>query len=45
MIDNRHLEESVQKVRTILAAARLSRSRFKGLASFVKRLQKQIDSI
>ena len=42
---NRDLEDSVQKVRTILAAARLTRSRFKGLPSFVKRLQKQIDSI
>lgn len=45
VIVNRDLEDSVQKVRTILAAARLTRSRFKGLPSFVKRLQKQIDSI
>ena len=45
VIVNRDLEDSVQKVRTILAAARLTRSRFKGMASFVKRLQKQIDSI
>ena len=42
---NRDLEDSVQKVRTILAAARLERSRFRGLPSFVRRLQKQIDSI
>ena len=42
---NRDLEESVQKVRTILAAARLERERYKGLASFVRRLQKQIDAL
>jgi guanylate kinase len=42
---NRDLEDSVQKVRTILAAARLERSRFKGLPGFVRRLQRQIDSI
>jgi guanylate kinase len=42
---NRDLEESVQKVRTILAAARLERERYKGLAPFVRRLQKQIDSL
>lgn len=40
---NRDLEESVQKVRTILAAARLERERYKGLPAFVRRLQKQID--
>jgi guanylate kinase len=45
VIVNRDLEESVQKVRTILAAARLERGRYKGLASFVRRLQKQIDSL
>jgi guanylate kinase len=45
VIVNRDLEESVQKVRTILAAARLERTRYKGLPSFVRRLQKQIDSI
>lgn len=39
---NRDLEDSVQKVRTILAAARLARTRYKGLAPFVRRLQKQI---
>lgn len=42
---NRDLEESVQRVRTILAAARLERDRYKGLPSFVRRLQKQIDSL
>jgi hypothetical protein len=35
----------VQKVRTILAAARLERTRYKGLTAFVRRLQAQIDSI
>ncbi len=45
VIVNRDLEDSVQKVRTILAAARLERTRFKGLPSFVRRLQRQIDSI
>ena len=40
---NRDLEESVQRVRTILAAARLQRTRYKGLAPFVRRLQAQID--
>lgn len=42
---NRDLEDSVQKVRTILAAARLERSRYRGLPAFVRRLQKQIESI
>jgi guanylate kinase len=45
VVVNRDLEESVQKVRTILAAARLERQRYKGLPSFVRRLQKQIDSL
>ena len=45
VIVNRDLEESVQKVRTILAAARLERERYKGLAPFVRRLQKQIDDL
>jgi guanylate kinase len=45
VIVNRDLEESVQKVRLILAAARLQRTRYKGLAGFVRRLQKQIDEI
>ena len=40
---NRDLEESVQKVRTILAAARLERGRYNGLTAFVHRLQVQID--
>ena len=42
---NRDLEDSVQKVRTVLAAARLERSRYRGLPSFVRRLQRQIDSL
>jgi guanylate kinase len=42
---NRDLEDSVQKVRTILAAARLERDRYKGLTPFVRRLQKQIDAL
>ncbi len=42
---NRDIEESVQRVRTILAAARLERSRYRGLPAFVKRLQKQIDAL
>ena len=42
VIINRDLEESVQKVRTILAAARLERTRYKGMNSFVRRLQRQI---
>jgi guanylate kinase len=45
VIVNHDLEDSVQKVRTILAAARLQRQRYKGLPAFVRRLQKQIDSI
>jgi guanylate kinase len=45
VIVNRDLEDSVQKVRTILAAARLERTRFKGLPGFVRRLQKQIDTL
>ncbi|MBL8599326.1 MAG: guanylate kinase [Devosia sp.] len=45
VIVNRDLEESVHKVRTILAAARLERERYKGLAPFVRRLQKQIDTL
>ncbi len=45
VIVNRDLEESVQKVRTILAAARLERERYKGLAPFVRRLQRQIDTL
>lgn len=40
---NRDLEESTQRVRSILAAARLERGRFIELDAFVKDLQKQID--
>jgi guanylate kinase len=45
VIVNRDLEESVQKVRTILAAARLQRTRYRGLPGFVTRLRKQIDEV
>jgi guanylate kinase len=45
VIINRDLEDSVQKVRTILAAAPRERTRYKGLTAFVRRLQAQIDSI
>jgi len=45
VIVNRDLEESVQRVRSILAAARLKRERQLNLASFVKDLQSQIDSL
>lgn len=40
---NRDLEESTQRVRSILAAARLERGRFLELDDFVKDLQRQID--
>ena len=42
---NEDLEDSTQKVRTILAAARLRRDRISQLDNFVKDLQSQIDSI
>jgi guanylate kinase len=42
---NEDLEVSTTRVRTILAAARLSRSRFLQLDKFVKDLQDQIDSL
>ena len=42
---NEDLEDSTSRVRTILAAARLSRSRFIQLDKFVKDLQDQIDSL
>jgi guanylate kinase len=45
VIINRDLEDSVQKVRTILAAARLQRSRYKGLTPFVRRLQREIKAL
>lgn len=45
VIINRDLEESVQKVRTILAAARLHRTRFGTLPRFVRNLQRQIDAL
>ncbi len=41
---NEDLEDSTSRVRTILAAARLARSRFLQLDKFVKDLQDQIDS-
>ncbi len=45
VIVNRDLEESVQKVRLILAAARLQRTRYKGLAEGSTMPAKQIDEI
>lgn len=45
VIVNSDLEDSVRKVRTILAAARLERTRYRGLPGFVRRLQKQIDAL
>jgi len=42
---NEDLEDSASRVRTILAAARLARSRFTQLDKFVKDLQDQIDSL
>ncbi|ODT70954.1 MAG: guanylate kinase [Pelagibacterium sp. SCN 63-23] len=45
VIINSDLGQSVQKVTSILAAARLKRERQLNLASFVKDLQSQIDSL
>ncbi|WP_375597765.1 guanylate kinase [Devosia sp. Naph2] len=45
VIVNNDLEDSVSRVRTILAAARLKRERQINLVSFVKDLQSQIDSL
>jgi guanylate kinase len=45
IIINDDLEASTQKVRSILAAARLARPRLGQLDSFVKDLQNQIDSL
>lgn len=42
---NEDLEDSTSRVRTILAAARLARSRFKELDGFVSDLQGQIDAL
>ncbi|HEY4201472.1 MAG TPA: guanylate kinase [Devosiaceae bacterium] len=42
---NEDLEASTQKVRSILAAARLKRNRLSQLDNFVKDLQNQIDSL
>lgn len=42
---NEDLEASTSRVRTILAAARLARTRFLQLDKFVKDLQDQIDSL
>ena len=42
---NEDLEDSTSRVRTILAAARLARTRFLQLDKFVKDLQDQIDSL
>lgn len=45
VIVNRDLEQSVQNVRSILAASRLKRERQTDFISFVKDLQSQIDSL
>lgn len=45
VIINEDLEASTQRVRTILAAARLQRSRLVNLPEFVTELQQQIDSL
>jgi guanylate kinase len=45
IIINKDLEASSQKVRSILAAARLARPRLLQLDNFVKDLQNQIDSL
>jgi guanylate kinase len=45
VIVNEDLEASTQRVRTILAAARLKRDRFTHLTNFVNDLQSQIDSV
>lgn len=45
VIVNQDLEVSTQRVRSILAAARLTRERQMNLDSFVKGLQSQIDSL
>ena len=45
VIVNRDLEESVARVRAILASARLKRERQVNLTSFVRDLQSQIDSL
>jgi guanylate kinase len=42
---NEDLEESTSRVRTILASARLARSRFVALDEFVHSLQAQIDRL
>jgi guanylate kinase len=42
---NEDLEDSTGRVRTILAAARLARSRFNQLDDFVRGLQEQIDAL
>ncbi|MEO8683474.1 MAG: guanylate kinase [Devosia sp.] len=45
IIINKDLEQSTQKVRSILAAARLARPRLIQLDNFVKDLQNQIDAL
>jgi guanylate kinase len=45
VIINEDLDESVAKVRAILAGARVARPRYTQMASFVKDLQDQIDSL
>ena len=45
VIINKDLEQSVEKVRSILSAARTAGARFTQMSSFVKDLQNQIDSL
>ena len=45
VIVNEDLEVSTQRVRSILAAARLARSRLTQLDNFVRDLQNQIDAL
>lgn len=45
VIVNEDLEDSVQKVRSILAASRLIRERQQNLPEFVERLQSEIDQL
>lgn len=45
VIVNEDLEDSVQKVRSIVAAARLERTRQTKLGAFVEQLQSQIDAL
>jgi guanylate kinase len=45
VVINEDLETSTRRVQTILAAARLARTRYPGLDAFVRDLQEQIDAL